>query len=103
MHNIEIFDHHAQNLRPSGFEQDLNWALDNGASIQQHDLAASGMAERISSHFKGEDSLPIILVNGELALQSRYPSRDELADWARIAKAEAVFAKVSCCSGGNCY
>lgn len=103
MQTIEIFDRHDAAQRPASFGEDLNWARDNGAQIQQHDLKTSGMSERVRGFFKDEKSLPIILVNGVLALQSRYPSRNELANWAQIPKAEAVFAKVSCCSGGKCY
>ena len=33
----------------------------------------------------GEESLPLILVDGEVALAGRYPSRAELTRWAGLA------------------
>lgn len=50
----------------------------------------------------GETVLPVILVNGELALAGRYPSRDDLARWAGEQEAVAQKAAASCCSGGKC-
>jgi hypothetical protein len=52
----------------------------------------------------GEGALPLTLVEGEVALAGRYPTRDELARWAVIA-AVAIptpAAAGGCCSGGRC-
>jgi hypothetical protein len=103
MNTIEIFERQDHAQRPDTFTNDINWAKDNGAKIEHHDLETSAVSDKINGFFNGAESLPIILVNGELVMQSRYPSRNELADWANISEAEAVFAKVSCCSGGKWY
>jgi hypothetical protein len=51
----------------------------------------------------GAEALPLVLVDGEVALAGRYPQRAELARWAGIAAPEAKGAPAgSCCSGGRC-
>ncbi|MDT8364847.1 MAG: arsenic metallochaperone ArsD family protein, partial [Nitrosomonas sp.] len=45
-------------------------------------------------------ALPLILVDGEVALAGRYPQRGELARWAGIPLEEAV--EESSCCGGCC-
>jgi hypothetical protein len=37
----------------------------------------------------GSDALPVVLVDGALASQGRYPTRDELAAWTGLAYAAA--------------
>lgn len=104
MNAIQIFDRPAN--RPAAFAGDLGWARDNGAQIEHFDLDASPDAKgRMDQLLADADTsqLPLTLVDGKLVMQARYPSRDDLAGWANIAQAEAVFAKVSCCSGGKCY
>lgn len=103
MNTIEIYDRLDLAQRPASFTEDIDWARGNGARIDYHDLDKTSLTTTINSFFHGAESLPIILVNGKLAMQSRYPSRNELANWAKTSQAEAVFAKVSCCSGGKCY
>lgn len=47
----------------------------------------------------GEEALPLILVDGEVALAGRYPKRSELARWAGIEHAtEPAQPASSCCS-----
>ncbi|MDH5552511.1 MAG: arsenic metallochaperone ArsD family protein, partial [Nitrosomonas sp.] len=47
----------------------------------------------------GAEALPLILVDGEVALAGRYPNRDELARWADIKPEEE---EESSCCGGCC-
>jgi hypothetical protein len=92
--------------RPAAFIGDLDWARDNGAQIEHLDLDQTPEAKtRIGQMLTSTDDpqLPLVLVDGALVMQARYPSRDDLAGWANISQTEAVFAKVSCCSGGKCY
>ena len=35
----------------------------------------------------GQEALPLILVDGEVALAGRYPNRAELARWAGVSEA----------------
>ena len=49
----------------------------------------------------GAEALPLILVDGEVALAGRYPNRAELARWAGIS-ANRRKAQAGCCSGSRC-
>ncbi|MBY0445223.1 MAG: arsenite efflux transporter metallochaperone ArsD [Burkholderiales bacterium] len=89
------------------FSADVDWAKQNGGQIvrfnlaqQPMDFAENGVVKAFLER-SGADALPLILVNGEVALAGRYPVRAELARWAQITQpAEEV--ESSCCSGGRC-
>lgn len=91
------------------FAADVAWAKQNGAQIERLNLAQQPMAFAENPAVKnflersGHEALPLILLDGEIALAGRYPSRVELARWAGIAEpaAEALPAG-SCCSGSRC-
>ena len=95
------------------FAADVDWARQNNAPIERLNLAQQPMAFAGNAIVKGllersgEGALPVTLVDGELALAGRYPSRDELARWAGIVPAVAAVetpaaAAGGCCSGGRC-
>jgi hypothetical protein len=56
----------------------------------------------------GAEALPLVLVDGEVALAGRYPNRAELTRWAGLVAPAATpaLAEVapagSCCAGGKC-
>lgn len=91
------------------FAADVDWARQNGAQVERFNLAqqpldfannptVKGFLER-----SGQEALPLILVEGEVALAGRYPSRSELARWAGFALPETLGeAEAGCCSGGRC-
>ncbi len=100
------------------FATDVDWAKKSGAQIERFNLSqqpmvfaeravVKGMLERT-----GEDALPLTLVDGEVALAGRYPTRADLARWAGIAQTlepvsiagatSATSATSNCCSGGKC-
>lgn len=89
---------------------DLDWAKQEGARIERFNLAQQPLAFAENAVVKdflersGADALPLILVDGEMALAGRYPTRSELGRWAGISvlKVASAGAKDSCCSGGNC-
>ena len=87
-----------------GFSADVDWARKNGAQIERFNLAQQPMAFAENAVVKkflersGAEALPLILVDGEVALAGRYPLRTELARWAAIAASEPV----PCCGGGSC-
>ena len=72
------------------FSADVAWAKLNGAQIERFNLAQQPTAFAESAAVKGflersgEEALPLVLVNGEVALAGRYPNRTELARWAGI-------------------
>ncbi|RUM95351.1 arsenic metallochaperone ArsD family protein [Pseudaminobacter arsenicus] len=73
------------------FAADLEWAKQRGARIERFNLSQQPMAFVNNATVKafldrsGQDALPLVLVDGEVALAGRYPQRAELARWLGIA------------------
>ncbi|HEY5214780.1 MAG TPA: arsenite efflux transporter metallochaperone ArsD [Acidobacteriaceae bacterium] len=92
-----------------GFSADVDWARQNGAHIERFNPAQQPVAFAENAVVKGflersgQEALPLILLDGEVALAGRYPNRTELARWVGITQvaAESKPAK-SCCSGSGC-
>jgi len=91
------------------FSADVDWAKQNGAKIERFNLAqqpiefANNQVVRSFLERSGQEALPLILVDGEVALAGRYPNRIELARWAGIVQPAAeTKPSGSCCSGGKC-
>ena len=88
------------------FSADVDWAKQNGARIERFNLAQQPMTFADNPVVKGflersgQEALPLILVNGEVALAGRYPQRAELARWLGIGP-EAP-AAVPAPSSGRC-
>lgn len=91
------------------FSADVDWAKQNGAQIERFNLAQQPMAFAESAavrkflELSGAEALPVILVDGDIALTGRYPSRAELVRWAGIsATQEDSQPAGKCCSGSKC-
>ena len=99
------------------FSADLDWARQNGLSIERFNLAQQPMAFAENAAVKGllarsgESALPITLVDGEVAFAGRYPVREDLARWLDSPSTASPSAETSsttaanagaCCSGGAC-
>jgi hypothetical protein len=93
------------------FSADVDWAKQQGATIERFNLAQQPMAFAENLAVKGllersgESALPITLVDGEVAFAGRYPSRDDLARWigaSAAISAPATTTSDACCSGGKC-
>ena len=91
------------------FSADADWARQQGAEIQRFNLAQQPMdfagnpVVRGFLERSGEEALPLILVDGEVALAGRYPNRVELARWAGIGySAVEIKPAGGCCSGSKC-
>jgi hypothetical protein len=88
------------------FAADVQWATQNGAGIERNNLAQQPMAFAANEVVKGylersgAEALPLVLVDGQVALAGRYPNRSELARWAGIETAASD--SQSCCGGGRC-
>lgn len=86
---------------------DVDWARQNGAHIERFNLAQQPMAFAENTQVKamlersGQEALPLTLVDGEVALAGRYPTRTQLAHWAKIT-AQTPVATGGCCGGGSC-
>lgn len=50
----------------------------------------------------GAEALPLILIDGEIALAGRYPNRTELGRRAGIAEVAAVTSEGACCPDRRC-
>ncbi len=89
-----------------GFSADFDWAKQNGAQIERFNLAQQPMEFAENNLVKaflersGADALPLILIDGEVALAGRYPSRAELSRWTGIALAEEK-SQSGCCGGNS--
>ena len=89
-----------------GFSADVDWAKQNGAQIERFNLAQQPMAFAENPLVKaflgrsGAEALPLILVDGEVALAGRYPNRAELSRWTGVVQAEEK-PQSGCCSGSN--
>lgn len=97
------------------FSADIDWARQNGMSVERFNLAQQPMAFAENAAVKGllarsgESALPITLVDGEVAFAGRYPVREDLARWletpdtASASIESSTAAKAGgCCSGGAC-
>ena len=90
------------------FSADVDWAKQNDAQIERFNLAqqpisfAENAVIRAFLERSGEDALPVILVDGEVALAGRYPTRKELARWAGIVEATDNKPQASSCAGSRC-
>lgn len=97
-----------------GFSADVAWAKENGLRIERFNLAQQPVAFAENAVVKGflersgQEALPLVLVDGEVALAGRYPNRGELAKWAGVlllapdSHKPVAAAGGGCCPGGDC-
>lgn len=91
------------------FAADVDWAKQSGAQITRFNLAqqpmefASNVVVKAVLERSGQSALPLVLVDGEIALAGRYPARAELARLAGLDVAAAQPPKATaCCAGSGC-
>jgi len=91
------------------FAADVEWAKQQGVKIERFNLAQQPMDFAQNSTIKafletaGAEALPVTLVDGQLALAGRHPSRADLARWGGITETNTPPAQGGCCSGSRCY
>lgn len=94
------------------FAADLDWLKSQGVSVARFNLSrqpgafAEDAAVKAALASRGEASLPLVEVDGEIKSSGLYPSRDTLASWAGIAvpapSPEGPKPKsASCCAPGQ--
>ena len=89
------------------FAADVEWARQHGAQIERFNLgqqpdAFAGNATVLQLlQRSGQKVLPVILIDGDVAMAGRYPARAELAQWTGIAAPGAI-PVVACCTGNDC-
>jgi len=90
------------------FAADVEWAKQQGLTIERFNLGQQPLEFANNATVKGflqrsgEASLPLILVDGEVAMAGRYPSRAELTRWAGVAAAPTPNKTEGSCCGGSC-
>ncbi len=91
------------------FAADVSWLKSQGGTIERFNLAQQPLAFAENAVVKGflersgQDALPLVLVDGEVALAGRYPQRAELARWAGLGETQAEAVKEGgCCGGSKC-
>lgn len=90
----------------TAFSADVDWLKQHDIAIERFNLAQQPMAFADNATVKGflersgAEALPLILVDGEVALAGRYPNRSELARWTGAALEEKT--EESSCCGGCC-
>jgi hypothetical protein len=91
------------------FAADLDWLKSEGVILQRHNLSQNPAAfvenKLVNSTLaeKGEAALPLVLVNGKVAVVGRYPDRNALAALVNLkAPAASASSESSCCCGGTC-
>jgi hypothetical protein len=88
---------------------DLSWLAEQGVEVQRYNLAQEPVAfaehalvrETLAAH--GQESLPLVLVDGRVVAEGTYPGREALAALAGIRLTSKlnilpVAAESSCCS-----
>ena len=75
----------------ASFAADLGWLKSQGVSVERFNLSqqpaafVEDAAVRAALESRGEASLPLVKVDGDVKSSGMYPSRDALATWAGIA------------------
>lgn len=95
-----------------GFAADVESLKRSGADVVRLNLAQDPLAFAENSLVKGllarsgQSALPVILVEGEIALAGRYPTRSELFLFAGLSESsEAGIRKIAsegCCDDRGC-
>ena len=90
------------------FAADVEWARRQGAAIDRVNLAQDPAAFTANPTVlallqrSGQSALPVVLVDGEVAMAGRYPQRAELAGWAGLSTTRTIPVATSSCSGPDC-
>ncbi len=90
------------------FSADLDWLKKQGVQVERFNLSqqpgafASNFVVKDALETKGNDCLPLVLVDDRIAVESSYPSRETLAALAGVVvrKLEAApsATATSCCA-----
>ena len=88
MKSIQVFD--PASTANAQFTVDEVWAREHGAAVQRFNpltdtqVFSENPTVKLYVARSGEEALPLVLLNGEIALAGRYPTRAELSRWAGI-------------------
>jgi hypothetical protein len=97
----------------AAFAADVDWLGAQGVTVTRHNLAqepqafVSNPVVQQTLQREGDECLPLLLVNGEIAARGAYPRRDELARLAGLVPAASTtkprikLSAGSCCTPGS--
>ena len=77
------------------FAADLEWLRAQGVEVERYNLAqqpgafAENEVVRSEIMERGVDTLPLLLVNGQVVSRGSYPTRDRLAEWVGLDAVDA--------------
>ena len=80
------------------FAADLHWLANQRIAVERYNLAqqpqafAANALVKSALHEHGNDCLPLILLDGSIISENRYPSREELARLTGVQADEAPAA-----------
>lgn len=89
------------------FAADVKWLEQQGGKVERFNLAQQPLAFAENVVVKGflersgQEGLPLILVNGDVALAGRYPRRAELARWAGMSVLPVTAQPNNSCAPGS--
>jgi AhpD family alkylhydroperoxidase len=97
------------------FAADLQWVGEQGAGVTRYNLAQQPgpFAERAEIRTllaeRGDEALPVVVVDGQVRSSGRYPARAELASWAlpggaaeALDEVTAELVAIGAAVGANC-
>jgi hypothetical protein len=83
------------------FAADLHWLANQRIAVERYNLAqqpqafAANAQVKSSLHDHGNECLPLILLDGSIVSEGRYPTREELARLAGVQTSETPEANPS--------
>lgn len=80
------------------FASDLEWLKSSGVEVERFNLAQSPAAfvgnPLVAEAIRGKDGeLPLLLVDGKIAAQGSYPSREVLAELAGVVAPKSIYTE----------
>ncbi|MFD1505098.1 arsenite efflux transporter metallochaperone ArsD [Georgenia yuyongxinii] len=97
------------------FSADLDWLRSQGGDIARFNLASEPTAftgrQAVVQFLQvsGSEGLPLVVVDGVIAMTGRYPDRAQLAHWAGLTPVPAGRTELGlaqdgggCCGGSGC-
>lgn len=88
------------------FAADLAWLASQGVTVERVSLSSNPAAFAETPAVRealerGTEVLPLVLVDGRIAVEGAYPSRETLAALAGVVLRKLASATVSPCCGGS--
>ena len=86
---------------------DLAWVKQAGGQVERFNLSQQPLAfaqhdaVRALLEQSGPEVLPVTVLDGQVLLAGRYPTREQLTQWLQLGSAPEPFKAASCCGTGS--